>query len=944
MVFKEWQSSSFADGQYIDEVYAKYKATPSQVDPSWIPFFKSLEENSTTNRVLDLPLRESIDFTEQTISPHPSIDHNASADLRVFNLIKAYRTYGHLAAKTNPISTKDKEEPWQLQLSTLGFLKEELSQPFPTCGFLKKSTALLSEIIEALKNTYSGSVGVEYMELQDPRLEAWLQEQIEPNQFKIHLSNDQKLQILKNLNQSELFESFLQTKFTGQKRFSLEGGETLIPILKAIIEQAAHLKLEECVIGMAHRGRLNVLSNVLNKSKDEIFSEFEEGYSPKAGDGSGDVKYHKGFFATIEPIPGHPVKISLTPNPSHLESVNPVVEGQVYAKQLKANDVLKEKVIPILIHGDASLAGQGIVYETLQMYRLPGYSTGGTIHIVINNQIGFTALPSETRSTNYCTDIARAFDAPVFHVNSEDPEGCIYATYLAGEMRHRFHCDVFIDLNCYRKYGHNETDEPSFTQPMEYQLIRKKRPANELYRDFLVAEGILKLEEAERIEIELKNELQKALSDVKKIKEQQDKKDTIKPLKSNSKTSFQPITTAVSKKTIQAVSERIFSIPADFTIHPKLGQLIKDRFDISQGNAEAKPIDWGVAELLAYGTLLWEGIPIRISGQDSCRGTFSHRHAVWVDQSVERSYCPFKHLKEDQGRFDIFNSPVSEFSVLGFEFGYSSAYPESLVIWEAQFGDFSNEAQVIIDQYISTSEQKWQQKVGLTLLLPHGMEGQGPEHSSGRLERFLVLAGHDNMRIVYPSTPAQFFHLLRRQALDPIKKPLIIFTPKGLLRHPACVSPLSALTEGAFQNILDDNTPSPNNIKKLVFVTGHLYYSLIAEREKNERALKEMAIVRIEQLYPLEIDSLKENLAKYNQIKECIWVQEEPKNMGAWEFIHSYLHSLMPENIRLQYIGRERSASPATGSHALHKQQHAAILEELFKEKESRQETGDRKQ
>jgi len=925
MTTKEWHSSSFADGQFIDALYARYITNPEEVDPSWRQFFKSLDDSVLEQTA---PKRESLDFSDEPLSFHPSIDQKASADLRIFNLIKAYRLYGHLLAKINPIHVKEQEVPWQLQLETLGFANNELENTFPTCGFLQQPNASFSEIINALKNTYCSTIGIEYMELQDPRLEAWLQEQIEPNQFKIQLTNQQKLTILKNLSQAELFESFLQTKFTGQKRFSLEGGETLIPILKAILEQAAHFKLEECIIGMAHRGRLNVLSNILMKSHDVIFSEFEEGYSPKSGEGSGDVKYHKGFSAVIEPLPGHSVKVSLAPNPSHLESVNPVVEGQVYAKQIQKNDRLKEKVIPILIHGDASLAGQGIVYETMQLYRLPGYSTGGTVHIVINNQIGFTALPSETRSTNYCTDIARAFDAPVFHVNAEDPEGCAYAAYLAGEMRHRFHCDVFIDLNCYRKYGHNETDEPAFTQPLEYQLIRKKKPIHELYRDSLIQQGILQQSEAESLEKEFSDALQRALSDIKEAsKEKHQEK---KSLASAPYDPFKTIQTAVSKEILRAVSQHIFSVPADFSIHPKLEHLIKERLLIGQGAEGAKPLDWGVAELLAYGTLLWQGTPIRISGQDSCRGTFSHRHAVWVDQVVERSYCPLKHLKPDQGRFDIINSPVSEFSVLGFEFGYSNASPETLVIWEAQFGDFCNEAQVIIDQYISTSEQKWQQKSGLTVLLPHGFEGQGPEHSSGRMERFLILAGHENMRIAYPTTPAQFFHLLRNQALNPIKKPLIVFTPKGLLRHPACTSPIEDLTQGSFQDVIEDPLDL-KQVKKLLLCSGHFYYNLVAEREKNALAKQETAIIRIEQLYPLNLERIQDIFSKYKNLKECFWVQEEPKNMGAWEFMHSHLHDIMPKGIRLNYIGRERSASPATGSHMLHKQQHAKILEQLFK-------------
>lgn len=918
----------------LEEMYAKFRDNPQSVDASWQQLFTSIEfQTAQEEPLFHLP---GIKIDGSIPSVHSA--HSASSDLRIYNLIEAYRTYGHLLAQVNPIATHPPETPWQLSLSRLGFAQHELLLPFPTYGILPTTTATLQEIINSLKSIYSNKIGVEYMGLQSPEMELWLQSHIEPNHFKIDLTIDQKKMILHQLNKSELFESFLHTKYTGQKRFSLEGGETLIPILQAIIDEGADLGLEEAVIGMAHRGRLNVLSNILNKSYSDIFSEFEEGYIPDSFEGSGDVKYHKGFSSVVTAADGRKVKVLLTPNPSHLEAVDPVVEGQVRGAQvLKNDDVMHKKVIPILIHGDAALAGQGVIYETLQLYQLPGYSTGGTIHVVINNQIGFTALPEETRSTRYCTDLAKAFGAPVFHVNAEDPEGCVYATILALKLRHFFFCDVFIDLNCYRKYGHNEGDEPAFTQPLEYQIIRQKKSIREVYRDTLIHEGVLEKKIAESLELEFKTSLQNALKDIKIPQKNGEHKISENSLSPPKEAPFKDFKTAVDKKTLQTITELFCTVPKGFTIHPKLQNLIQDRLAMVQEsetkNSTAKPIDWGMAELLAYGSLLWEGSNIRISGQDSCRGTFSHRHAIWVDQFAAQRYSPLNNLKENQGRFEIYNSPLSEYAVLGFEFGYSFACPESLVIWEAQFGDFGNGAQIIIDQFISSSEQKWGQKVGLVLLLPHGYEGQGPEHSSARMERFLTLCGDNNMRVVNPTTPAQLFHLLRRQVLNPQKKPLIVFTPKGLLRHPQCISSLNDLTKGSFQEIIDDpslgDKKSTENIQKLVFCSGRIYYDLIAEREKSKtNDMHDMAIIRIEQLYPLHTEKLKEVINRYKKVKSSAWVQEEPKNMGAAGFILPLLQELMPE-IKVGCVGRIRSASPAAGSYALHKQQHAMLIRDL---------------
>lgn len=906
-----------------EEKYSQYKKNQSTLEPSWRQLFDQLESSPTEPQLQAtstlLPANSVLYPTKMEVS--------SETDQRIFNLVEAYRNYGHLLANTNPIATEPLAEPHQLKLETFGFTRQDLPKKFPSCGFFEHETAPLLDIINALKAIYCGTIGVEYMGVQSPELEQWLQRHIEPSRFRMNLTIDQKHLILQHLNKSELFESFLHTKYVGQKRFSLEGGETLIPMLAFIVDTGAALGLDEYIIGMAHRGRLNVLCNIFDKSYVDIFSEFEEGYIPVSIEGSGDVKYHKGFYSEVKTVHGHKVKLTLTPNPSHLEAVDPVVEGQVKARQIMRNDEQQDKVIPILIHGDAAISGQGVVYETLQLSRLEGYSTGGTIHLIINNQIGFTTLPKDSRSTRYCTDIARAFGAPVFHVNAEDPEGCIYATSLAIDLRQKFRCDVFLELNCYRKYGHNESDEPAYTQPLEYQLIRKKQPIREIYRDALIQQGVVEKDMAEALETEFKAALHQAL-ELKNISKSTTQKEESAAAKNEA--IFQSVATAVPKQTLQEVGEGICRLPPDLTVHPKLIALTKERLAMLKDGSEARPLDWGMAELLAYGTLLWEGKHVRISGQDSCRGTFSHRHALLVDQAKEQGYVPLKHLKAGQGRFDIYNSPLSEYAALAFEYGYSLATPQSLVIWEAQFGDFTNGAQIVIDQFISTAEQKWGQKFPLTLLLPHGYEGQGPEHSSGRIERFLTLAGDNNMQIVYPTTPAQLFHLLRRQVHRNIKKPLIVFTPKGLLRHPQCVSSLDDLAKGTFLEILDDPF-SPKDAKRLVLCSGRIYYDLIAEREKT--AADDIAIIRIEQLYPLDMERLNTILARYPNIKACIWAQEEPSNMGAWGFIRPILSEWLPSEVELSYVGRTRSASPAVGSHALHKKEHTAILNALFKQR-----------
>jgi 2-oxoglutarate dehydrogenase E1 component len=874
-----------------EEMYARYLNNSTDVDATWQQYFNDLENTAKESE----PVKQ-----DQTC--------------RVEGLINAYRTYGHLYANINPLQTSvdAREIPKELQIGVLGFNSSELNKQFPTCGFLKEEKAPLIKIIDHLKSIYADKIGVEYMGLQNKELEKFVQEQME-NGTREELNLAEKQMILQQLNKSELLEVFLHTKYVGQKRFSLEGGETLIPMLEAVIESGAESGIEEFYIGMSHRGRLNVLTNILNKSYKDVFSEFDENYIPESFEGSYDVKYHKGFASEIKTAK-KTVKVSLTPNPSHLESVDSVVEGQVKARQFITKDETQTKILPILIHGDAAVSGQGVVYETLQFYKLNAYSTGGTLHFVVNNQIGFTTLPSDSRSTLYCTDIAKTFGSPVFHVNVEEPESCIFVTQLALQIRQKFHLDVFIDLNCYRKYGHNESDEPAFTQPIEYQIIRKKKPVREIYRDQLIEHGFLEKELATSLESEFKLSLQEALSAVKITPKPVIAENEVKQI------SEKEINTSVSKELLNEIAERLSEVPQDFNIHPKVSQLVKNRLSMIK---EGENIDWGMAETLAYATLLWEGINIRISGQDSCRGTFSHRHGLWVDQSEEKQYFSLKHLKERQGVFDLINSPLSEFAVLGFEYGYNIMTLDSLTIWEAQFGDFANGAQVMIDQYIASGEQKWGQRSSIVLLLPHGYEGQGPEHSSGRLERFLSLAGNSNMQIVNPTTPAQLFHLIRRQIIGKIHKPLIIFTPKGLLRHKACVSSVFDLTDGYFNLIIDD-VSEIKNITKLIFCSGRIYYDLSDERGKNN--VIDTAIVRIEQLYPIDTLKIKNIIDSYTGLVVCYYVQEEPSNMGAWEYIKPIIEPLLPNNLKLQYIGRNRSASPATGSHALHNQEYASIM------------------
>jgi 2-oxoglutarate dehydrogenase E1 component len=856
----------------IESLYQVYLKNPDGVDASWRYFFEGMQLGAS---------REG--------------GHE-----QVYALVEAYRRYGHLKASCNPIALEPRVVVEELKLERFGL--SDLGLEVPGCGVVGRARCTLKELVEALEKIYCRHIGFEYMEVDDVRVRDFLKEAIEKRGLP-SLSKEEKLDILTQLTQAELLEAFLHTKYVGQKRFSLEGEETLIPLLIALIKKSAKWGVEEAVLGMSHRGRLNVLANLLNKSYAHIFHEFEDTYAPACSEGSGDVKYHKGFVGELDVEDAKRVKVILTPTPSHLESPDPIVEGVARA----LSDVLKKKVVPLVVHGDAAFSGQGVVYETLQMMRLEGYQTQGTLHIIVNNQIGFTTTPREGRSTRYCCAIARAFGCPVFHVNAEDPVSCVQVALLAAEVRELFKCDVFIDLCGYRKYGHNEGDEPFFTQPLEYALIRQKKSIPELYLEDLVAEGVLTREKAREESDSFRAHLQEALEQVKSGP-------PLPPVERPEGASAE-VPTAVPPERLEQLATRCCTVPESLRLHPKLTRLLHERREKFNAPESTPSIDWGMAEQLVFSSLLEDKVPLRLSGQDTQRGTFSHRHVVWTDQVTGKAYTPFGQWSTPAF---FCNSPLSEYAVLGFDFGYSMADTGAFVLWEAQFGDFVNGAQIIIDQYISSGEQKWGIKSNLTLLLPHGYEGQGPDHSSARLERFLQLCAQENMRVAICSTPAQLFHLLRQQALCAVKKPLILFTPKGLLRHPRCVSSRSDFSTERFQEVIDD-APRYRQASRVALCTGRIYYDLLEERER--RGSTDVALIRIEQLYPFPQKTLDALFKNYPG--QLYWVQEEPQNMGAWSFIEQRIRPL-------SYVGRSASASTATSSHVRHQEELTHLLNSLF--------------
>ncbi len=856
---------------------------------------------------------------------NPGLFHSNSAEViekqqRILHMISSFRARGHMQAHLNPLGD-DIAYQADLDPASYGLTIWDFDRTFMTGGLAGMERANLRTILSIVRDTYTQRIGVEFTHIQDLDQRIWLQDHMETSRNSAELTKEQKRRVLRKLSEAEGFEKFLQTKYTGHKRFSLEGAETVIPMLDELVEKAGSIGVREIMIGMAHRGRLNVLATVIGKNPGKIFSEFEDNLDPNSVHGSGDVKYHLGERGKITTSSGNVVSIRLTPNPSHLEAVNPVVEGMVRASQDRIGESGFDQVLPLLIHGDAAFAGQGVVAETLNMSQLEGYHTGGTVHLVINNQIGFTAGPRSTRSTPYATDIAKMVSAPIFHVNGDDPEAAVYVMTLAFEYRQKFKRDVVIDLFCYRRYGHNETDEPSYTQPTLYGKIKAHPSTRLVYTERLLRNGTLTQKEADAFEEDFKSKLEEMLAATKALPPSQLRGDPLAEQRINPADIWSNPTTGAPQFMLDHIIQVLSTVPPDVHAHPKLVSMLQKRPMLAQ---EGK-IDWAFAEALAFGSLLLDGHPVRLSGQDSGRGTFSQRHAVLHDQNNGNCYLPLNHLSETQAPFRVYDSPLSEYAVLGFEYGYAVADPGTLVLWEAQFGDFVNGAQIIIDQFLSSGEDKWGQTSGVTLLLPHGFEGQGPEHSSARIERFLTLCAEDNMRVVYPTTAAQYFHLLRKQAKQDIKKPLIILTPKSLLRDPLAFSTLDELASSSFKRVIGEIDPiDPADVRRVVLCSGKVYYDLLKSRRTRDQ--KDVAIVRVEKLYPFPAAELRAELAKYPQASEVVWVQEEPKNMGPWPTLSHWIDKALMGGQELRFLGRPASGSPAAGSQRQHMREQEEII------------------
>jgi 2-oxoglutarate dehydrogenase E1 component len=910
--------SPSANAAVLEAAYEAWQQNPDSVDPTWRAFFQGFMLGNGGGSL-----------SSAQSSGVRIVDSVKQA--QVGRLINAYRAHGHLQAHLDPLADAPPPPHPKLSLAHFGFEDADLDESFTLTTFKGGGQMKLRDIITALQQTYSGNIGVEYMHCQEHDAREWLQTRMEATNNQPSFTKKQKIRILRRLHKAELFERFLHTKYVGQKRFSGEGAETFIAALDATIEKCPDVGVEEIVMGMAHRGRLNVLTSIMRKPFEVLFEQFSENYIPESVGGDGDVKYHLGYEAVLETSAGKKIEVRLAANPSHLEIVNPVVEGKARARQrIRGDTEERRRVLPFLIHGDAAFAGQGVVAETLNFSQLPGYRTGGTVHLVINNQIGFTTQPADARSTRYCTDVAKMIEAPVFHVNGDDAEAVCYVAQLALEFRVAFKRDIVIDMYCYRKHGHNESDEPAFTQPTLYKTIALHAQVSAILTEKLVAEGTITQADADAIKAEYSAALEANLEKAKarEVIKSARRAEAIEASKFHgSNAVFQPdyhhapVPTGVSADVIARIVAGLTKVPATFKLNPKIKRFLETR---AQAHQEGGPIDWGFAEALAFGSLLLENTPVRLSGQDCERGTFSHRHAVLYDSETREKYVPLLKLGEKQARFCVYNSLLSEAAVLGFDYGYSVDYPQMLCIWEAQFGDFANGAQVVIDQFISSGESKWQRASGIVLLLPHGYEGQGPEHSSGRLERFLQLCAEDNIQVANVTTPANFFHALRRQMKRDFRKPLVVMSPKSLLRHPAATSRLDEITSGAFQEIIDDPL-KPEKVDRVIFCTGKVYYDLCDYRDRNK--LTGVAVVRVEQLYPLHRNRLSE-LADHYSGARIVWCQEEPQNMGAWSYIapqFSEIFGFVP-----LYAGRDAAASPAVGALALHKFELAAFLQDAF--------------
>jgi 2-oxoglutarate dehydrogenase E1 component len=929
---QEFESTSTLFGSnapFIEELYESYLVDPASVSGEWRQYFDELRGDAP-----DVPHAAVVESFRELARNRRVVgamvdDTTMHKQVLVLRLISKFRTLGMFHADLDPLKRQEPAYIPDLDLRTYGFTDTDLDTPFDVGSFKAGPARMrLRDIIDALKETYTRTFSAEYMYISDTATKRFVQERIEPIRSRPNYSGDERKHILERLTAAETLERYLHTKYVGQKRFSGEGGDSMIPMLDHLIQRAGAAGVQELVLGMAHRGRLNVLVNTLGKMPSDLFSEFE-GKAPQDLP-AGDVKYHQGFSSDIS-TPGGPVHVTLAFNPSHLEIVNPVVEGSVRARQHRRKDTRGDQVLPVLLHGDAAIAGQGVVQECLNMAQTRGFYTGGTIHIVVNNQIGFTTSdPRDVRGTLYCTDVAKMVEAPIFHVNGDDPEACLLASELAFDYRQKFHKDVFIDLVCFRRLGHNEADEPMITQPLMYKKINQHPGTRKLYADRLVAAGVVSADDADAMIATYRAAMDKGLH-------------TNTTVLSNYKPPFiidwapyknrhwtDPADTRVPIARLKELGVKATTVPADFKLHPRVEKMMADRRAMVEGR---HPIDWGMGEILAYASLLDQGYGVRISGEDVGRGTFSHRHAVLHDQNREKwdsgIWTPLSHLRDGQPDFEIIDSVLTEAAVLGFEYGYTTSEPNQLVIWEAQFGDFANGAQVVIDQFISAGEVKWGRICDLVLFLPHGYEGQGPEHSSARPERYLQLCAQHNMQVAVPTTPAQIFHLLRRQMIRYFRKPLIVITPKSLLRHKEAVSTLDELAAGEFHNVIGEvEKIDPKKVKRIIVCSGKVYYELVAHRR--ERKIDDVAILRLEQQYPFPHDDYKREVAKYSKAKEVIWCQEEPQNQGAWYRLNFYLRSDLDERKMLFYAGRPVSASPAVGYAAKHNAEQKQLIEDAF--------------
>ncbi|GAB4354895.1 MAG: 2-oxoglutarate dehydrogenase E1 component [Gammaproteobacteria bacterium] len=922
---------------FIEDLYERYLQDPASVSKEWRAYFQGLQEGSGARDVPHGPVRlafENLDTRRRGPARAPlgaGFDEAAAEkQTAVLQLINAYRFRGHQHARIDPIQLRDLPEVPELDPAYHHLYDVDMDTEFNTGSLYAADRLPLRKIIEIVRNTYCGSLAAEYMYITDTRQKRWIQQRVESAQGEFRHSAETRVRVLERLTAAEGLERYLHSKYVGQKRFSLEGGESLIPMLDELIQRAGSHGVKEIAIGMAHRGRLNVLINILGKNPRGLFEEFEGKYDQQLT--AGDVKYHQGFSSDVE-TPGGNVHLALAFNPSHLEIVSPVVEGSVRARQQRRRDMTGKQVLPIAIHGDAAFAGQGVVQETLNLSTTRGFTTGGTVHIIVNNQIGFTTShPLDARSTLYCTDVAKMVEAPIFHVNGDDPDAVLFATQMAMDYRTEFGRDVVIDLVCYRRHGHNEADEPSATQPVMYSKIKAHPTTRQIYAKCLEDENVIEAGHGDVMVEEYRKSLDEGKIVARNILQNVQHEYLVDWRPYLNARWEDPADTTVSLETLKELGQKLSSLPEGVEPHPRVARILRDREKMAAG---ALPMDWGFAENMAYATLLNEGFPIRFSGQDAGRGTFFHRHAVIHSQQDGSTYVPLQHIREDQPHFVIIDSVLSEEAVLAYEYGYATAEPRSLVIWEAQFGDFANGAQVVIDQFISSGEVKWGRLCGLVMLLPHGLEGQGPEHSSARLERFLQLCGDYNMQVCIPTTPAQIFHLLRRQMIRNYRRPLVVMSPKSLLRHKLAVSSLEDLTDGEFQLVIPEvDELDPKKVKQVILCAGKVYYDLLEERRARE--IDHIAILRIEQLYPFPRETLTAALRKYSNAVNIVWCQEEPQNQGAWYQIRHHLQACKAPEQHLFYAGREVSASPAVGSFQLHVEQQKALVDSALAIKKSR--------